>query len=65
MDIKEKINNISFDLSLPKYNGFNLIAYVIGNGWTNSNQREEAMAKRMKQISEELENLILEIKLKL
>lgn len=61
--IKEKVNVINFDLSEPKFKGINLIAYFIGNGWSNDKKREEIMAQKLKRISEEIEYAIIEIKM--
>ena len=60
--IKRKINNINFDLSLPKYKGLNLLAYFTGSQWSNSKLREEIMGKKFKKISEQIEITIFEIK---
>ena len=60
--IKQKVNTIDFDLSLPKYKGINLLAYIIGNQWSNSKQREEIMAKKLKTISEKIEHTIIDVK---
>ena len=60
--IKEKVNSLKFNLSIPLYKGINLMAYLIGNGWSNSNQREEAMSKIFRQFSEDIDCVILEIK---
>jgi hypothetical protein len=60
--IKEKVLNIHFDFSIPKYKGTNLLSYIIDDSWTNSRQREEIMSKKFIRISEEIGNSILEIK---
>ena len=61
-NVKDKINLIHFDLSEPKFRGFNLIAYLIGNEWSNSHQTEKVMSKKFIMISEQIENTIIDIK---
>ena len=61
-NLKDKIDLIDFDISEPKFRGFNLIAYFIGNDWSNSRQTEKVMSKKFIMISEQLENTIIDIK---
>ncbi|MCL7752427.1 hypothetical protein [Polaribacter sp. Z022] len=61
-EIKEKVNSINLDLSLPNFKGFNLIAYIVGDHWNNDRNMEEIMSKRLLEISEEIENTVFEIK---
>ena len=60
--VKEKVNSINLDLSLPKFKGFNLIAYIIGDHWNNDRNMEEIMSKILLEISEEIENTVVELK---
>ena len=62
-NIKEKINDINFNLSpLVRDKGFNILITFLGNFWTSSKQEEENNTKRVQLISEELENVIFEIR---
>jgi hypothetical protein len=61
-NVKDKIVLIDFNLSEPKFKGFNLIAYLIGNEWSNSHQTEKVMSRKFILISEQLENTIIYIK---
>lgn len=62
--IKEKVNNISFNLTpLVRDKGFNILFTLLGNFWTSNKQEEENNAKRVQLISEELENAIFDIKM--
>ncbi|WP_439129967.1 hypothetical protein [Polaribacter sp.] len=60
--IKDKLNKLNFDLTLPKFKGFNLIAYLLNDHWNNDRNIGELMSKKLVIISEEIEHLILELK---
>jgi len=61
--INNKLKELNFDLSLPKFKGFNLIAYLTNDHWNNDKNIGELMSKRLISISKEIEHLILELKM--
>lgn len=60
--IKDKVNHIDFDLSLPKFKGFNLLAYLTKDHWNNDRDIGGYLSNRFKEISEEIEKTIFELK---
>tara|TARA_R110002126_G_C10490551_1_gene503848 strand:+ start:24164 stop:24508 length:345 start_codon:yes stop_codon:yes gene_type:complete len=61
---KEIVNKLNFEFSpLIKNKEQNIIISILGNIWSNQKQKEENLSNRLKNISDQIEHTIIELKM--